>query len=140
MTSDLSGFSTEDILLELARRKKRAEDDLDLIRQSKEVKPSRVHAFDEILSDVATYYQLDPGAVLGGGKTTELVQARHAAIYFCYTLTNRGPSEIGRFFDGMHHTGVLYAAHKITDQLEDSHAMRAEYQELKAIITRGNKK
>ena len=65
---------------------------------------------------VAAYYQLRAAQLRERTNTRAIAVPRQVAMYLCRKLTTASLPEIGRAFGGKHHTTVLHAIKKITDE------------------------
>ena len=87
-----------------------------------------------IIGETATYYQLDPGDLLGPSRSRPLVTARQVAMYLCRELTPLSLPKIGEAFGGRDHTTVMHANDKIKKAMVERAAIYAQIQELTARI------
>lgn len=81
---------------------------------------------DEILEAAATYHQLSLDDLLSKRRTTDVVRARHVAIYLAREETESSLSEIGKALGGRNHSTILHGYKKIADEVEADADLRQE--------------
>ena len=68
---------------------------------------------DSVLRAVAEHFQLQPGQLKQKTNARNIAYPRQVAMYLIKELTQASLPEIGRLFNGKHHTTVLHSVHKI---------------------------
>lgn len=68
---------------------------------------------DEIVRQVASYYKIRVGDLIGGRRERIYARPRHVAMYLSKELTRNSLPEIGRRIGGKDHTTVLYAIKRV---------------------------
>lgn len=86
--------------------------------------------FDDILQKIASYFGVEPAAVLGQSRTKELSQARQLAMYLAKTKFGRTLQRIGSHFDGRNHASVIYAIQICEQDLQRQPQLRKFMQSL----------
>ena len=71
---------------------------------------------DSVFENVSKKYSVSVEDIKGRKRTKELSNARHITIYILRTITNMSLTDIGKYFN-MHHTSVLSACSKITEDI-----------------------
>lgn len=69
---------------------------------------------DEIIYQVANYFELEPEDIKGKKRTKAIVIPRQIAMYLSRKLTNVSLPKIGISFGGKDHTTVIHAYDKIS--------------------------
>ncbi|MBE6650541.1 MAG: chromosomal replication initiator protein DnaA [Ruminococcaceae bacterium] len=95
--------------------------------------PSGV-TIDEIFEIVSKKYSVAVEDIKGKKRTKELSNARHITIYILRTITNLSLSDIGGYFS-MHHTSVLSAYSKISEDIKVDPALEHNINEMIRTIT-----
>lgn len=134
----LDDYSTKELVDELLRRQKRAEEDAKALEALPELNPE-VQADNSlmncVLESVCSYFQVTPAKIQGDFRQSEIVHARWVAIYLCDKITNRSQAEIGRFFK-KDHASIINALRQVHDALETDHVLSSEINELERSIAR----
>ncbi len=89
---------------------------------------------DEIFETVSKKYNVPVADIKGKKRTKEISNARHITIYILRTITNMSLSDIGGYF-GMHHTSVLSAISKITEDIKIDPTLEHNVNEMIRTIT-----
>ncbi len=85
----------------------------------------RVITFERIQKVVAEHFDVRIGDMRGRNRQRQIAYPRQIAMYLCKDLiSNMTLSEIGEVFGGKDHTTVLYACHKIREELERDESLR----------------
>ncbi|MDO5696253.1 MAG: chromosomal replication initiator protein DnaA [Eubacteriales bacterium] len=87
-----------------------------------------------ILEVVADHYNVDVKAICGQGRNSQIVSARHVAMYLCSTLTNATLAEIARILGNRHHTTVINGRDKIMTKISASSNFAHEIEALEKKI------
>ena len=74
---------------------------------------------DTIIQEVARFYELDAAAIRGQGQTKELTNARNMAMYIIREMTQLSLAEIGRKFNGRHHSTVMNSIDRVEKQIKN---------------------
>lgn len=75
-------------------------------------------------------YNITHEELIGSSKRSNLVLARHVAMYFCRVLTNDSLMQIASAFGGRDHSTVTYANSKIESELQKNQSF---YREIKTL-------
>ncbi len=88
-----------------------------------------------IISLVADYYNLTPSVLTGNSHTSQIVLARHVAMYLMrVTLTDISLKKIGAAFGGKDHSTVMSGISKVEKLLKTDASMQAAIKELKEMV------
>lgn len=71
---------------------------------------------ESIIKAVAEKFNLQPAQLKQKTNVRQIAYPRQIAMYLCKELTPASLPEIGRHFNGKHHTTVLHSVHKIDKQ------------------------
>nr|MDQ3957701.1 chromosomal replication initiator protein DnaA [Actinomycetota bacterium] len=74
---------------------------------------------DLVVSVAAEYYDVTADEICSSSRSRPLVNARQMAMYLCRELTDLSLPKIGERFGGRDHSTVLYAMHKIRQQMKE---------------------
>jgi chromosomal replication initiator protein len=115
----------------------RSELSLDLAQQVlrtllPEAREARVTS-DLVVSVAADYYDVTPEEICSSSRSRPLVTARQMAMYLCRELTDLSLPKIGERFGGRDHSTVLYAMHKVRQQMKERQSC---YQQVEELTTR----
>jgi chromosomal replication initiator protein len=80
---------------------------------------------DEIVEEVARYYNFNTDALRGRGRTKEIALSRQIAMYLAREETQASLPQIGEAL-GRDHTTVLYGYDKINQQIEEDDGLRRD--------------
>ncbi|TEU16579.1 MAG: chromosomal replication initiator protein DnaA, partial [Anaerolineales bacterium] len=89
---------------------------------------------DQIIEDVAQFYNLETKDLLGRRRTKDIVTARQVAMYLAREETNASLPQIGRALGGRDHTTVLHGYAKIRAQVEEDDRLRREMLAIKELL------
>ena len=73
----------------------------------------------EVIKAAAEVYRVPTDYILADRRATDVVTARHVAMYVAYVLTFSSTTMIGRSFGNRDHTTVLHAVRKISRWVEE---------------------
>ncbi|HYO61828.1 MAG TPA: chromosomal replication initiator protein DnaA [Actinomycetota bacterium] len=115
----------------------RSELSLDLAQQVlrtllPEAREARVTS-DLVVSVAADYYDVTAEEICSSSRSRPLVTARQMAMYLCRELTDLSLPKIGERFGGRDHSTVLYAMHKVRQQMKERQDC---YQQVEELTTR----
>ncbi|MDQ3953470.1 MAG: chromosomal replication initiator protein DnaA [Actinomycetota bacterium] len=115
----------------------RSELSLDLAQQVlrtllPETREARVTS-DLVVSVAADYYDVTAEEICSSSRSRPLVNARQMAMYLCRELTDLSLPKIGERFGGRDHSTVLYAMHKVRQQMKERQSC---YQQVEELTTR----
>jgi len=79
-----------------------------------------------VMDSAAKYYNLMVADLTGKVKTKNIATARQVAMYLCRELTDLSYPAIGQEFGGKDHTTVMYAADKISKDIEKDETLKKE--------------
>jgi chromosomal replication initiator protein len=88
---------------------------------------------DLVVSVAAEYYDVTPEEICSSSRSRPLVNARQMAMYLCRELTDLSLPKIGERFGGRDHSTVLYAMHKVRQQMKERQSC---YQQVEELTTR----
>lgn len=89
----------------------------------------------DVIKTVADHYRIKQSAIKGERRTKEVVQARHAAMFFLRKELNMPLEEIGKWFSGRDHTSVLHAINKIEKEMVDKSLIQQDISAIKMSLT-----
>jgi chromosomal replication initiator protein len=81
--------------------------------------PASVVSVESIQRRVSDEFGLKPTQLRERSNTKAIAFPRQIAMYLCKELTGASLPEIGRAFNGKHHTTVLHAVNKIERMRQD---------------------
>jgi len=88
-----------------------------------------------IIDVVSRYYDISVEDIMSKKRTRNITVARHIAIFLCRSLTNLSFPEIGKAFNGIHHTSVMGAFESINDKISVNPELKASIDELKNTLS-----
>jgi len=74
---------------------------------------------ENIIEETAKCFMLTPEDVKGQSRQANIVMARHIAMYLVRKITNLSLNEIGKEFDGRHHTTVMTSVKLVEKRMRD---------------------
>jgi len=89
---------------------------------------------DQIIENVAQFYNLKTKDLLGRRRSKDIVTARQMAMYLAREETNASLPQIGRALGGRDHTTVLHGYGKIRAQVEEDDRLRREMLAIKELL------
>ena len=89
----------------------------------------------KILSAVSSYYSLSIPQITGKNKATNIVNARHVAIYLIRDLLDLPLKKIGQVFGGRDHTTIIHSIEKVDKLLKTDPQTKIVIEELKKRIS-----
>jgi len=87
-------------------------------------------SLDNILKQVAEYYQIPEDQITGKSKTLEVVTGRQIAMYIARNFTTYSLKTIGKFFGGRDHSTVIHSIRKITQVMGHDSLIRFRVDEI----------
>ena len=93
----------------------------DMFKEPSDILPTA----EVIIEEVGKFYDIDPNAIRGQGRTKATSWARHIAIYLTRHMTKLSLKDIGKEFDNRDHTTVLHSTDRI-EKLKKSNPDIAE--------------
>ncbi|WP_139561095.1 chromosomal replication initiator protein DnaA [Limosilactobacillus reuteri] len=87
-----------------------------------------------IQKQVADFYNITQGDILGKKRVKQIVMPRQIAMYLSRELTDSSLPKIGNEFGGKDHTTVLHAIDKIEAELKKDTALQNDITKLKAKL------
>jgi chromosomal replication initiator protein len=94
-------------------------------------------SIDAIIKETGNYYTLSKSDLVGKSRKSDIIHARHVAMFLCQDLTDASYPAIGRAFDGKDHTTVMHAVAKIRKRLSED---RDLYSQIQRLTTQINKR
>jgi chromosomal replication initiator protein len=88
-----------------------------------------------VISAVAKYYDVSLGDLVSCRRTSDVVWARHVAMYLAKELTEHSLPTIGRVF-GRGHSSVQHACRRIAALRLEQAQLDADLRELTDLLTR----
>ena len=119
-----ASLTRSDLTLDLAQQVLRT-----LLPESREARVTS----DLVVSVAADYYDVTPEEICSSSRSRPLVTARQMAMYLCRELTDLSLPKIGERFGGRDHSTVLYAMHKVRQQMKERQSC---YQQVEELTTR----
>lgn len=98
----------------------------------KERKPD--YSIEQIIQIVSDYFKIAPKVVKAKTRKREVVQARHLAMYFSKTLTNKSLSSIGAEFGGRDHSTVLHAMKTVKNLSETNKEFKNYVEDIERLL------
>ncbi|MFA4836907.1 MAG: chromosomal replication initiator protein DnaA [Dehalococcoidia bacterium] len=93
---------------------------------------------DLVVNTVADYFGLPPDTLRGKRRDKSIAFARQVAMYLLREEMKTSWTDIGRELGGRDHSTVLYGHEKITEEVEESSALRRDLLEIKeALYSKG---
>lgn len=90
--------------------------------------------FQKIISIVCRYCEVTREQLQSGRRITELVEARHLAVYFISTHVRKATStRIGRYFN-RDHTTVLHSIKCVNDFKDTDQAFKSQFEFLEREV------
>ena len=87
-----------------------------------------------IIDEVGKFYNIDPEAIRGQGRTKETALARQIAMYQIRRMTNLSLKEIGKEFEGRDHTTVMHSIDRIEKLTKQSPEVAEVIKDINANI------
>jgi RNA polymerase primary sigma factor len=91
--------------------------------------------FSTTLNIVSKYYGIPHQDLIGESRKTEIVAARHIAMYILHGHHRLSFPVIAKKFDGMNHSSIIHAFQKIQSQLLEKESLRLEVEFLIGLFT-----
>jgi chromosomal replication initiator protein len=88
----------------------------------------------DIISIVATFYQLSVEDLYSSSRSQPIALARQVAMYLCREMTNLSLPKIGQLFGNRDHTTVMYANKKISQLMKERRSIYNQVTELTSRI------
>ena len=88
-----------------------------------------------IIDVVSRYYGISVEDIMSKKRTRNITVARHIAIFLCRSLTNLSFPEIGKAFNGIHHTSVMGAFDSINEKISVNPELKVSIDELKKTLS-----
>lgn len=88
----------------------------------------------DIQREVALHFNVSVNEIISRRRATQIMLARHIAMYLSRELTTRSLPDIGRMFGNRDHTTVLYAARKITRLFETDKPLAEAIAKLRGML------
>lgn len=89
----------------------------------------------KILNVTASYYNLSVSQITGKIKTSQIVNARHIAIYLIRNLLDISLKQIGETFSNRDHTTIMHSINKVEEMLKTNNQTKVAIDELKKRIS-----
>lgn len=89
-----------------------------------------------IIDVVSRYYGISVEDIMSKKRTRNITVARHIAIFMCRTLTNLSFPEIGKAFNGIHHTSVMGAFESINEKISTNPEIKSSIEDLKTTLSK----
>lgn len=93
--------------------------------------------FEKIKLAVAEYYNISTAQLEAKLRTSNLVVARHIAIYLCHSMLDTTLTEIGNEFGGRDHSTVINAYEKVEKLLKENTDYQGAINDLKNMLKSG---
>jgi chromosomal replication initiator protein len=132
-TRRLEGFLTR-LISEVQTKKETLTPELAsaLLGQTNETSlPKRVVKPREILSAVASYFELKQTDITGPRRLKEIVLPRQMVMYLLRTELKTPLVDIGRLLGNRDHTTIMYGVDKVTNTLAKSEDLRVDMVKIK---------
>ena len=73
----------------------------------------------KIIKETANYFSVTEEDIKGQSKLKNIATARHISMYLMRTLTNLSLVDIGKEFEGRHHTTVLSSIRRVEEMIKE---------------------
>ena len=84
----------------------------DMFKETSDILPTA----EVIIEEVGKFYDIDPAAIRGQGRTKATSWARHIAIYLTRHMTKLSLKDIGKEFDNRDNTTILHSIDRVEKQ------------------------
>ena len=84
----------------------------DMFKETSDILPTA----EVIIEEVGKFYDIDPNAIRGQGRTKATSWARHIAIYLTRHMSKLSLKDIGKEFDNRDHTTILHSIDRVEKQ------------------------
>ena len=84
----------------------------DMFKETSDILPTA----EVIIEEVGKFYDIDPNAIRGQGRTKATSWSRHIAIYLTRHMTKLSLKDIGKEFDNRDHTTILHSIDRVEKQ------------------------
>jgi len=98
--------------------------------------PSSKPSVDTIIKETCAYYTLTKSDLFGKSRKSNIVHARHVAMFLCQDLTDSSYPVIGRAFGNKDHTTVMHAVDKIRKRMSEDRDLYSQIERLTAHINK----
>jgi chromosomal replication initiator protein len=93
---------------------------------------------EAIMREVAEFYAVDLRALIGRGRSRNIVVPRQVAMYLLREETDASLMDIGRLLGGRDHTTIIYGCEKITEEINSDSRLRQEVVTIRDKLYQGN--
>jgi len=97
--------------------------------------PNRPVTAQQIIKLVAHHYGLKVGEIKSKSNSRQITYPRQIAMYLCKRLTEMSYQEIGRAFNGKHHSTVMYSVEKIEKRRSDEEPLARQLDRFSRQLT-----
>ncbi|TYC49108.1 chromosomal replication initiator protein DnaA [Weissella muntiaci] len=118
-------FSPEPMTVDTARN----------ILDSLNFKRQRTVTIEMIQDEVAKYFDITIGDIIGKKRNKEIVVPRQIAMYLSRDITQESLPQIGRSFGGKDHTTVMHASDKIVNLISEDTTLVRQIQEIRENLS-----
>jgi chromosomal replication initiator protein len=87
---------------------------------------ARTLTADQIIEEVARFYNLTVEDLIGPDRSKEVAMARQVAMYLVREDTDASLPDVGKMLGGRDHTTIIYGCKKIADIIERDDALRRQ--------------
>ena len=94
---------------------------------------------DDIIEETAKCFMLSPEDVKGQSRQANIVLARHIAMYLVRKITNLSLNEIGKEFDGRHHTTVMTSVNLVEKRMRNEKEFSNNIRDITSNINSKNR-
>ncbi len=102
----------------------------DMFKEKSEFLPT----VDEIIEEVAKFYNIDPKDIRGQARTRNIMRARQVAMYEIRRMTNLSQDSIGKEFGGRDHTTVKHSIEQVEKLIKTDPGMAEVIKDINANI------
>jgi chromosomal replication initiator protein len=93
---------------------------------------------EAIIREVAEFYGVDLRALIGRGRSRNIVVPRQVAMYLLREETDASLMDIGRLLGGRDHTTIIYGCEKISEEINSDSRLRQEVVTIRDKLYQGN--
>jgi chromosomal replication initiator protein len=93
---------------------------------------------EAIMREVADFYAVDLRALIGRGRSRNIVIPRQVTMYLLREETDASLMDIGRLLGGRDHTTIIYGCDKISEEINSDSRLRQEVVTIRDKLYQGN--
>jgi chromosomal replication initiator protein len=90
---------------------------------------------ESIKKSVCKHFNVKVSDIESSKKTKNISYPRQVAMYICKELTDLSLNNIGEFFGSRHHTTILYAYEKISEEIKENETLKGIIENIQKELT-----